>query len=104
MGKLNVTEYVIPLGENARKRHYHETDKGKVTGFSVQLEVFVNTMWRVVIRYDSAHGFAHIDQYYLDGKKIKKELHLKLNEALNLADEDIKENWKVYQRAFLEGK
>ncbi|WP_420886080.1 DUF7718 family protein [Candidatus Brocadia sinica] len=41
---------------------------------------------------------------YLDGKKIKKELHLKLNEALNLADEDIKENWKVYQKAFLEGK
>jgi hypothetical protein len=104
MGKLNVTEYVIPLGENARKRHYHETDKGKVTGFSVQLEVFVNNLWQVLIRYDSAHGFAHIDQYYLDGEKIKKELHLKLNEALNLADEDIKENWKVYQRAFLEGK
>ncbi len=104
MGKLNVTEYVIPLGENARKRHYHETDKGKVPGFSVQLEVFVNNLWQVLIRYDSAHGFAHIDQYNLDGKKIKKELHLKLNEALNLADEDIKENWKVYQRAFLEGK
>lgn len=104
MGKLNVTEYVIPLGENARKRHYHETDKGKGTGFSVQLEVFVNNLWQVLIRYDSAHGFAHIDQYYLDGKKIKTELHLKLNEALNLADEDIKENWKVYQRAFLEGK
>ena len=101
---MNVTEYVIPLGENARKRHYHETDKGKVTGFSVQLEVFVNNLWQVLIRYDSVHGFAHIDQYYLDGKKIKKELHLKLNEALNLADEDIKENWKVYKRAFLEGK
>lgn len=101
---MNITEYVIPLGENARKRHYHEADKGKVTGFSVQLEVFVNNLWQVVIRYDSAHGFAHIDQYYLDGKKIKKKLHLKLNEALNLADEDIKENWKVYQMAFLEGK
>ena len=101
---MNVTEYVIPLGENARKRHCHETNKGKVTGFSVQLEVFVNNLWQAVIRYDSAHGFAHIDQYYLDGKKIKKELHLKLNEALILADEDIKENWKVYQKAFLEGK
>jgi len=27
-----------------------------------------------------------------------------LSEALNMADEDIKENWKTYQRAFLEGK
>lgn len=101
---MNVTEYVIPLGENARKRHYHETNKGNVTAFSVQLEVFVNNLWQAVIRYDSAHGFAHIDQYSLGGKKIKKELHLKLNEALTLADEDIKENWKAYQKVFLESK
>lgn len=101
---MSVTEYVIPLGENARKRHYHETDKGSVTGFVVQLEVFVNDRWQVVIRYDSAHGFAHIDRYYLDGRKVRKELHLKLREALTLADEDIKENWKIYQKSFLEGK
>ncbi|MEA3223491.1 MAG: hypothetical protein U9P49_10075 [Thermodesulfobacteriota bacterium] len=99
-----ISEYVIPLGENARKRHYHETDKGKVIGFAVQLEVLVNDQWKVVIRYDSAHEFAHIDRYYLDGKKVKKELQLKLGEALTLADEDIKENWKIYQKAFLEGK
>ena len=101
---MTVTEYVIPLGKNARKRHRHETDRGKVTGFTVQLEVYVNDQWREVIRYDSAHGFAHIDRYYLDGRKVKRELNLKLNEALTLADEDIKENWKAYQKAFLEGK
>lgn len=39
---MSVVEYVIPLGENARKRHYHETDKGKVIGFAVQLEVLVD--------------------------------------------------------------
>jgi len=60
--------------------------------------------WQVVIRYDSAHGFAHIDRYYLDGRKVKKELNLNLSEALTLADEDIKEDWKEYQKAFLEGK
>ena len=101
---MSVTEYVIPLGENARKRHYHETDKGKVTAFTVQLEVFVNDKWREVIRYDSAHGFAHIDRYFFDGRKVKKDLDLNLNEALTLADEDIKENWKAYQKTFLEGK
>ncbi|MDI7260839.1 MAG: hypothetical protein QME90_13075 [Thermodesulfobacteriota bacterium] len=101
---MSVTEYVIPLGENARKRHYHERDKGRIDSFAVQLEVFVDEQWKVVIRYDSAHGFAHIDRYYLDGREVKKELHLKLNEALTLADEDIKENWKTYQTAFLEGK
>jgi len=102
--KLIITEYVIPLGENARKRHYHETDKGKVTGFTVQMEVFINGQWQVVIRYDSAHGFPHLDRYYLNGRKVKKEIYLKHNEALTLADEDIKDNWKTYQKAFLEGK
>lgn len=101
---MSVTEYVIPLGENARKRHYHETEKGEVAAFAVQLEVFVNDQWREVIRYDSGHGFAHIDRYYLDGRKVKKELNLKLNEALSLADEDIRENWNAYKKAFLEGR
>ena len=101
---VNYTEYVIPLGENARKRHCHEGEKGNGVNFCVQLEVFVNGQWRAVIRYDSAHGFSHIDKYYLDGRKFKRELHLNLNEALTLADEDIKENWKDYQRAFSEGK
>ncbi|MDI6891265.1 MAG: hypothetical protein QMC83_10085, partial [Thermodesulfovibrionales bacterium] len=99
---MSITEYVIPLGEDARKRHYHESDKGKVIGFTVQLEVFVNDQWLEVIRYDSAHGFAHIDRYYLDGRKVKKELNLKLDEALTLADEDLKVNWKAYLKAFLE--
>ena len=72
--------------------------------FAVQLEVLVNDQWKVVIRYDSAHQFTHIDRYYLDGKKVKKKLRMELGEALTLADEDIKENWKIYQQAFLEGK
>lgn len=68
------------------------------------MEVFVDDQWRIVIRYDTAHGFAHIDQYHLDGKRIKKEFYLKFKEALTVADEDIKENWKIYKRDFLEGK
>ena len=57
-----------------------------------------------MIRYDTGHGFPHIDRYYLNGTKDKMVLNLKLNEALILADEDIKENWKDYQRDFWEGK
>lgn len=101
---MSLTEYVIPLGEEARKRHSHESKKGEVIAFAVQLEVFVSEEWREVVRYDSAHGFAHIDLYYLNGRKVKKELNLKLSEALTLADEDINENWRGYQKAFLEGK
>ncbi len=47
---------------------------------------------------------SHMDRFYRDGRRVKKELHLNLKEALTLADEDIKDNWKAYQEAFMEGK
>jgi len=101
---LGVTEYVMPLGEKARKRHRHEAEEGKVTSFAVQLEVFTEDEWKVAIRYDSAHGYSHMDRFYRDGRRVKEELHLNLKEVLTLADEDIKENWEAYQEAFMEGK
>lgn len=67
-------------------------------------KIFVNNRWRAVIRYDSAHSFAHIDRYYLDGSRHKTELNLAFSEALALADEDIKENWNAYKTAFMKGK
>ena len=97
---MRTVEYVIPLGENARKRHYHKSRAGKVAAFVVQLEVFDKGEWQVVIRYDSAHGFAHIDHYSRSGRKTKKPIDLELTEALTVAEEDIKDNWKAYQKAF----
>lgn len=96
-----MVEYERPLGENARKRHYHEIKKGKVISFVVQLEVFDGKKWREVVRYDSAHGYAHKDRYFSDGRKVKKILNLNFNEALTFADEDINENWKSYKNTFI---
>jgi len=41
-----VTEYVLSLSHGVGKRHIHETKKGKVVGFAVQLEVMVEGKWR----------------------------------------------------------
>jgi len=71
---MPVTEYVIPLGNNARKRHYHETRRGKVIHFAAQLEIFYGEKWLPVIRYDAAHGFSHVDRYKRDGTKTKSRL------------------------------
>ena len=60
--------YTRALGENARKRHFHKTERGKVTNFAVQLEVKVNGAWQPVIRYDCAHDFSHIDRYNMRGQ------------------------------------
>lgn len=100
---MSEKEYIIPYNKEARKRHYHKTVKGKVKRFVVQLEVEYNGMWKEVVRYDCAHGFAHRDAYNLQGKHIKDELHLSFEDALTLADEDIDDKWEYYKRIFLEG-
>jgi hypothetical protein len=95
--------YTRALGEDARKRHSHKTERGIVIDFMVQLEVRVRDTWRPVIRYDCAHDFSHIDRYNMDGTQEKEPLQLPYDDALTLADEDIDLNWETYKTRFLEG-
>ena len=95
---MAITEYVHALGEGARKRHYHERRRGRVVAFAVQLEVELRGQWVPVVRYDMAHGQAHIDLYETPTRKTKHFLDLSPAEAMTLADEDIKENWKQFPR------
>ena len=96
--------YTRALGENARKRYFHKTDKGKVIDFVVQLEVKICGAWMPVIRYDCAYDFAHVDRYNRNGETLKEELHLSYAESLTLADEDINLNWDSYKERFLRGE
>lgn len=50
MGKA--VDFIVVFGEGVRKRHYHETEKGKIIYFSVQLEVKVGDECKVAVRYD----------------------------------------------------
>ena len=96
--------YTRTLGNNARKRHYHKTEKVEVVNFVVQLEVNVQGSWKAVIRYDCAHDFAHVDRYNIDGDSFKNDLHLPYAESLTLADEDLNINWESYAEKFLRGE
>lgn len=96
--------YTLPVWIDTRIRHYHQTEKGRVVKFLVQLEVDVRGTWKGVIRYDTAHGYAHIDRLNIKGRKKKGRLHLNFNEALTRAERDIKQNWSVYRERFLQGE
>jgi hypothetical protein len=98
---LASVEYVRALGERARERHYHETRRGTVVAFVVQLEVELRGVWVPVIRYDMAHGQAHIDVYETPRRKRKQFLELPPGEVMTLAEEDIRDNWERYQAEFL---
>jgi hypothetical protein len=75
-----------------------------VLKFTIQLEVETIGRWRPVIRYDTAHGYAHIDRFSLQGKRRKERLRLNFGEALTRAERDIKQNWSTYRQTFLEGE
>lgn len=71
----------------------------------VQYETFIERKWHPVIRYDTAHGFPHVDKIHPDGTVEKISLLTKdLGEALTFADQDIDENWDRYKQQYLMGR
>ncbi len=102
---MKVTRYVYLLTLNDRRRHEHVTERGMVIRFMVQYETFIEGEWRPVIRYDTAHGFPHVDRIRPDGTVEKIPLLTRdMGEALTVADQDIEENWERYKEAYMKGR
>jgi hypothetical protein len=99
------TEFTIRLGPNDRLREHHARSRGKIISFTVQYETFWKEKWMVVVRYDTAHGFSHRDQYDNRGRAIKTPLiAFDFNQALTFAEADLKANWTIYRERFLKGR
>ncbi len=97
------TSYVVPLGPDSRKRHHHFRERGRVTRFLVQVEIKIGNYWYPVVRFDTAHGFAHKDLLHPDGSAEKVVLGVvNYGEALDLAEEDIESNWQRYVERYCE--
>lgn len=96
--------YTLPVWIDTRIRHYHRTEKGRVVKFLLQLEVELQGSWKGVIRYDTAHGYAHADRFNIKGMKRKERLALSFDEALTRAERDIRQNWSIYRERFLKGE
>jgi hypothetical protein len=69
-------EFLLPVWNDTRIRHYQKTERRRVVEFCLQLEVEVEGTWREVIRYDTAHGFAPVDRLTMAGKRRRASLHL----------------------------
>jgi hypothetical protein len=97
------TEYIIRIGPTDRYRHMHIKKRGRVVFFRVQYETRVEDLWYPVVRYDTAHGFAHRD--VMNRKRIVSKTPLfnqNYNDALTFAENDLKCNWEYYKKIFLE--
>ena len=98
---MSETRFLIYLTPDDRIRHYHFSVKNKIANFTLQYEALINNLWRPIVRYDTAHGFAHIDRLHPDGSVEKEPLfHWNYNEALTFSHNDIRSNWEWYRERF----
>lgn len=85
-----------------RLRFRIETIKGAIKYFVVQYETFLNGEWVAIVRYDLAHGFFHRDILNPKGEKEKQSIDIdNLKDALNYAQQDLKDRWEYYKERFL---
>jgi hypothetical protein len=102
---MGETAYVEALEQAQRNwmRTRIMTDRGDVIDFTVQYETLDRGRRVAVIRYDSAHGFPHIDVLNRRGNVIEKTplpTSMSMKEALQFGISDIKQNWRTYRLRF----
>ena len=93
------------LNDDNALRVQFELDQGKVDKFVVQLECrFGETgVFTPVVRYDTAHGFAHCDRLHPYEKSSKITMDTQdYNDALTVAMDDLLKGWLAYRRRFEE--
>lgn len=78
------------------------TQRREVLEFVIQLEVEIEGSWQPVVRYDTAHGFAHRDLYQRDGSQEKVPIYVgSFADALTYAQIDLNQNWREYRDRYL---
>lgn len=105
-------EYTDPLSDVTRVRLGYSHDRGEVTRFVVQLEYYVESEWREVVRYDHApasefgHDVTedglHID-VYRDGKQYRTEYvapPMPAGLALDRAEDHLSNNLEGFTSRF----
>ncbi len=69
-----------------------------VSKFSVQYLARIQGEWQPIVRYDTAHGFAHVDASHPDGTQETREMRASsYREALGQAIADLKVRWEFYR-------
>lgn len=95
---MRIVEFRRLLDNENATRVRFDVDRGRVLRFLVQLECLIGDEWHPVVRYDTAHGFAHRDVLHPVGETEKTEMAVRdYNAALTFAISDLSENWEAYR-------
>ena len=73
-----------------------------ILSFVVQYEAYLDDeAWHPIVRFDTAHGFAHRDLLHPDGRIDKAPLPWQTyNEALTWATQELKVQWRSYRQQY----
>jgi hypothetical protein len=95
-------EFVVEITLTDRIRRSHVTERGKVIRFVAQYEALIDQKWVAIVRYDTAHGFAHRDVMRPRQRSAEKtRLHLQdFGEAYAFAVHDLGMNWRRYREQY----
>ncbi len=92
---------VVEITPTDRIRRRHVTERGKIVWFAAQYEALIDQGWVAIVRYDTAHGFAHRDVMHPGERSDKMRLHLQdFSEAYTFAIYDLKMNWRRYRERY----
>ena len=98
-------EYTFSLTIHDRMRRRHWIERGKVRAFVVQYEMLLDDDWVPVVRFDTAHGFAHLDVLHPDGTATKTRLPgMSFREAYTFAQRELNREWPTHRERFLREK
>jgi hypothetical protein len=99
---MKTVEFRRMLDDDNALRVRFEVDSGEVMLFVVQLECkFEGDVWSPIVRFDTAHGFAHRDRMHPHQPAEKTEMRVRdFNEGLTVAMFDLVNNWSDYRRRY----
>ena len=100
---MRTIEYVYVFSPDGMDRLRVRAQRvgAEVIAFVVQYEAHLAGTWHPVVRFDTAHGFAHRDLMHPDGRVDKEPLLWETyNVALTWATQDLKAHWAQYRRRY----
>jgi hypothetical protein len=98
---MRTVEFHLLLDDRNAMRVNFELEQGRVLKFVIQLECRFNDKWNAIVRYDTAHNFAHRDLLHPSGETEKSEMITQnYNEALTFAIKDLTDNWEKYRQRY----
>jgi hypothetical protein len=71
----------------------------ELTGFVLSYRIYYDKKWYEVIRYDTCHGYLHMQKFWISDRPIRIPGygHLSMEVSKEVLWKDLKDNWQRYK-------